>query len=203
MPQTALAGLRVLEIGQHIAVPYCAKLLGDLGADVIKIERPGGDPLRHYGPFPNDLPDPEKSALFHYLNVNKRGAVMDLAREQDRARALELAADADLVIEGLRVGQLADWGLDFEALAAVNPQVALVQVSGFGQSGPYPSGPASTSSCKPRVPGSPGTGSRTPSRCASEVGSPNTSPAPTPQRPAFRRSSPQGSRVAPCTSTYR
>ena len=95
MPQTALAGLRVLEIGQHIAVPYCAKLLGDLGADVIKIERPGGDPLRHYGPFPNDLPDPEKSALFHYLNVNKRGAVMDLAREQDRARALELAADAD------------------------------------------------------------------------------------------------------------
>ena len=84
MSQTSLAGLRVLEIGQHIAVPYCTKLLADLGADVIKIERPGGDPLRQWGPFPGDTPDPEKSALFHVLNTNKRGVTLDLRDPSDR-----------------------------------------------------------------------------------------------------------------------
>ena len=142
MSQKALDGLRVLELGQHVAVPYCTRLLADLGADVIKVERPGGDPLRQWGPFPGDTPDPEKATLFHVLNRNKRGLVLDLAQPSARDRVLALTAEADLVVDGLRPGKLDEWGLDAPAFENANPQLARVQVSGFGQAGPYRDWPA-------------------------------------------------------------
>ena len=137
MKHAALGGLRVLELGHHISAPYCGKLLAELGADVIKIEPPSGDPLREWGPFPNDVRDPEASGLFRYLNANKRGAVLDLAVPRDTERAGELAAGADLVIENFRPGVMERFGLSFDRLRALNPHIALIRISGFGQSGPY------------------------------------------------------------------
>ena len=85
MKPGALAGLSVLELGTLVAAPYCAKMLGDMGADVLKIEQPrGGDPARLRGPFPNDMPHPERSGLFLYLNTSKRSVTLDLAAEGGR-----------------------------------------------------------------------------------------------------------------------
>ena len=137
MPPSALAGLRVLEIGQEIAAPYCTKLLADLGADVIKIEPPAGDALRLWGPFPNDTPDPEASGLYHYLNTNKRAVLLDLESPDDRGEVLERIADCDLVIDSTGAGALERLGLGFDALGRCNPRLCLVQISAFGQTGPY------------------------------------------------------------------
>ena len=132
----ALEGLRVLELGEQIAAPYCAKLLADLGADVIKLERPGGDPLRAWGPFAAE-PDPDAAGLFRYLNANKRGGVVDLTTPGGVEVVRGLVAGADLLVENLRPGALESFGLDPEELRAANPHLALVRISGFGQSGPY------------------------------------------------------------------
>ncbi len=137
-----LTGLRVLELGHQIAGPYCAKLLADLGADVIKLERPGGDSLRAWGPFPGDRPDPDASGLFRYLNANKRGVVLDLKTPEGLEAAQRLAAEADLVVENYRPGTLETLGLSFEELRALNPRIALVRISNFGQAGPYRDRPA-------------------------------------------------------------
>jgi crotonobetainyl-CoA:carnitine CoA-transferase CaiB-like acyl-CoA transferase len=116
--QGALAGLKVLELGEMVAAPYCTKLLADLGADVIKLERPdGGDPARRRGPFPGDAPDPEKSALFLYLNTSKRSLTLDLESEAGRERFLALAARADILVEDRAPGALADLGLGYEVLS--------------------------------------------------------------------------------------
>ena len=131
-----------MELGHEIAAPYCTKLLADLGADVIKIERPGGDPLRAWGPFRNDRPDPDASGLFRYLNANKRSIVLDLKVRDGARQALDLAAEADLVVENLRPGTLETLGLGLDALRARNPLVALVRISNFGQMGPYRDHPA-------------------------------------------------------------
>ncbi len=139
---SALDGLRVLELGHQIAAPYCTKLLADLGADVIKVERPGGDPLRAWGPFRNNERDPDASGLFRYLNANKRSVVLDLKTPQGLAAAKRLAADADLVVENFRPGTLERWGLGPEALRELNPSIALVRISSFGQTGPYRDYPA-------------------------------------------------------------
>ena len=138
MARDALAGLRVLELGHHIAGPYCTKLLADLGAEVIKLERPGrGDPLRAWGPFPGDRPDPDASALFRYLNTNKRSVACELNETRGQEIARSLASDADLVVENFRPGTLERWGLGFETLRERNPRLALVRISNFGQTGPY------------------------------------------------------------------
>ena len=129
----ALDGLRVLELGHQIAAPYCTKLLADLGADVIKVERPGGDPLRSRGPA---------SGLFRYLNANKRSAVLDLKTAAGVEAARQLAAAADLVVENFRPGALEALGLGPRELRAENPRVALVRISNFGQTGPYRDAPA-------------------------------------------------------------
>ncbi len=92
----------MLELAREIAGPYAAKLLGDLGAEVIKVEPPDGDPSRAFGPFPSNSPDPEASGLFLYLNAAKQGIVLDLARDADRL--LELVAAADAVIESFPPG---------------------------------------------------------------------------------------------------
>lgn len=137
-PPGALDGVRVLDLTHHIAGPFCTKLFADFGADVIKIERPGsGDPARHAGPFPNDEPHPERSALFLHLNTNKRSVTLDLATGDGRDLALQLAAGTDIVVENFRPGTLERFGLGYEALRAVNPRVVLVSISNFGQTGPY------------------------------------------------------------------
>src|SRR4030095_12160720 len=94
----ALAGLRVLECGEMVAAAYATKLLADLGADVIKIEPPDGDPARRSGPFPGGIADPDRSGLYLYLNTNKRSVTLDLTERRGRAALDRLAARADLLV---------------------------------------------------------------------------------------------------------
>src|SRR5690606_26222253 len=134
----ALDGVRVLDLTHHIAGPFCTKLLADYGADVIKIERPRvGDPARREGPFLHDEPHLEGSALFLHLNTNKRSVCLDLATPAGRDIALQLAARSHIVVENFRPGTLDRFGLGYEALRAVRPDIVLVSISNFGQSGPY------------------------------------------------------------------
>jgi crotonobetainyl-CoA:carnitine CoA-transferase CaiB-like acyl-CoA transferase len=130
----ALEGLRVVEIAEDIAGPYCAKLLVDLGAEVTKIESPSGDPLRRWGPFPGVVPDPNKSGLFEYLNAGKQGVTLDL--ESDASTAASLIAHADLLVDGMRPGTLDGFGLDPDSLRTLNPDLVVVRISDFGQNGP-------------------------------------------------------------------
>ena len=138
MTPTALEGVRILDLTHHIAGPYSTKLLADYGADVIKVERPpAGDPARRMGPFFQDEPHLEGSALFLHLNTNKQSVTLDLKSALGREIALKLAAEADIVVENFRPGVMARLGLDYPALRAVNPRVILTSISNFGQTGPY------------------------------------------------------------------
>jgi crotonobetainyl-CoA:carnitine CoA-transferase CaiB-like acyl-CoA transferase len=137
-PPGPLAGLSVLEIGHMVAAPYCAKLLADLGADVIKIERPGtGDPARRRSPFPGDRPHAERSGLFLYLNTSKRSITLDLATQGGRRIFLRLLDGADALVEDYAPGELARLGLDPAELAARNPRLVHTSVTPFGSSGPH------------------------------------------------------------------
>src|SRR6476620_10351786 len=131
-----LSGVRALELAGEIAGPYCGKLLADLGAEVLKLEPPGGDPSRGCGPFPGGEPNPERSGLFRYLNAGKRGIVADLAAAAGRQRCLELAERVDVVVESGAPGELERLGLGFESLRAASPRLVLVSVTPFGQWGP-------------------------------------------------------------------
>lgn len=139
--QDSLAGLRILDLTQGFAGPFGVKQLADQGADVVKIERPGGDPMRRAGPFvggnDDEAGDPEQGGLFLYLNTNRRGIVLDLKSAADRDVFLRLAARADLVVESYRPGTLARLGLDFATLARANLRLSLVSLSNFGDTGPY------------------------------------------------------------------
>jgi crotonobetainyl-CoA:carnitine CoA-transferase CaiB-like acyl-CoA transferase len=137
MTRGALDGLIVVELGHAISAPYCAKLFADFGADVIKVEPPGGDVARRWGPFPRDEPHPEKSGLFFFLNTNKRGITLDLDDDGDRALFLRLLADADVLIENNAPAQMRAWGLTVDALARVNPNLVMISITPFGQTGPY------------------------------------------------------------------
>ena len=138
MSEGALEGLRILDLTQGVAGPYCTKLLSDYGADVLKIERPeGGDPARRAGPFPDDEPHPERSGLFLDLNTGKRSLTLNLKTESGQRILRRLAASADAVVENFRPGTLARLGLSEEQLAELNPATALVSISNFGQHGPY------------------------------------------------------------------
>ena len=138
MPMTMpLEGVRVLDLTHHTVGPFCTRLLGDYGADVIKVERPGGDPARHLPPFAGDRPGIERSGTFLFLNTNKRSIVIDLKAEGDRDRALALARTADVVVESFRPGTLTRLGLGYERLAEINPRIVLTSISNFGQDGPY------------------------------------------------------------------
>ena len=132
-----LEGLRIVEIASDIAGPYCAKLLADLGARVTKIEPPGGDPLRAWGPFPGAVPHPERSGLFEYLNAGKQGVTLDLAAGAGLPALRALVEDADVLVESLPPGTLERWGLDGRALQAARPHLVVVRISSFGQSGPW------------------------------------------------------------------
>ena len=135
--QDSLAGLRVLDLTQGFAGPFGVKQLADQGADVVKVEKPGGDPMRQAGPFRGDVVDPEQGGLFLYLNTNRRGVVLDLKQARDREVFRRLVARADLVVESYRPGTLERLGLGFETLVSWNPRVSLVSLSNFGETGPY------------------------------------------------------------------
>ena len=138
MSDGALSDVKVLDLTHYIAGPYCTKLLADYGADVIKVERPEtGDGSRRLGPFPGDVPHPEKSGLFLHLNTNKRGITLDLKSEAGRVIALSLAAGVDIVVESFRPGTMDRLGLGYEVLREANPNVVLTSISNFGQTGPY------------------------------------------------------------------
>jgi formyl-CoA transferase len=130
-----LAGLKVLEIGHYIAAPFCTRILADLGAEVIKIEPPGGDPFRGWGAAVNG-----HSVWFSIHGRNKLSVVLDLKRERDTV--LQLAARADVLVENLRAGQLERLRLGPAELHAVNPRLVIARISGYGQDGPYRDKPA-------------------------------------------------------------
>ncbi|MEY2451303.1 MAG: hypothetical protein QOD92_877 [Acidimicrobiaceae bacterium] len=125
-----LAGLRVLDLSVWRPGPYATQLLAEIGADVLKVEPPGGDPMRSY------------PGLFLSLNANKRSVVLNLKDDSDRQRALELAATADVVIEGFRPGVVARLGVGYEDVRAVNPSIVYCSLSGMGQTGPLVLAPA-------------------------------------------------------------
>ncbi len=138
MIQSALQDLTVVDLTHYIAGPFCAKLLADYGANVIKIERPGGgDGARRLGPFPGDRPDPEKSGLFLHLNTNKKGVVIDLKRPEGMAIVKKMVRKADIVLENFRPGVMASLGLGYGVLSRGNPGLVMVSISDFGQTGPY------------------------------------------------------------------
>ena len=136
----ALAGLRVLDLARVLAGPTCAQILADLGADVVKIERPGsGDDTRLWGPpwLPDANGEPTAdSTYFSSANRNKRSIAIDLASEAGVALVRRLAAQADVLIENYKVGDLARRGLDYATLAQINPRLVYCSITGFGQTGP-------------------------------------------------------------------
>jgi crotonobetainyl-CoA:carnitine CoA-transferase CaiB-like acyl-CoA transferase len=133
-----LEGISVLELGRMVAAPYCGKLLADLGADVVKLERPRqGDPARGVGPFPDDVPHPERSGLFLYLNTCKRGVTLDLQREEGQRLFERLVESADVVIEDATTAELETYGLGYARLAELNPRLIVTSLTTFGRTGPY------------------------------------------------------------------
>jgi crotonobetainyl-CoA:carnitine CoA-transferase CaiB-like acyl-CoA transferase len=134
----ALAGLRVIEYSTAIAAASCGKILADLGADVIKIEPPGtGDPLRQYGPFPNDLPDPERSGLFLSLNLNKRGITLAPAIPTGRHLLHGLLAESDVFLHNWSPAEAASLELSYDTLQAQHGGLIVAAVTPYGSSGPY------------------------------------------------------------------
>jgi benzylsuccinate CoA-transferase BbsE subunit len=132
----ALAGLRVLDLTNYCG-QFCARLLADMGADVIKVEPPGGDNARRVGPFVDDLPHRDRSLFFWFYNLNKRSLTLDLEKPRGQDLLLSLARGADLVIESFTPGSIAKLGLGWEELHAANPALILLSIAPFGQSGPY------------------------------------------------------------------
>lgn len=128
-----LAGIRVVEMGQLIAGPFCGQLLGDMGAEVVKLEQPGvGDPMRHWG-------QGSTPTWWRVIARNKHSVAADLRSEEGQQRARDLIARADILVENFRPGTLERWNLAPDALLADNPGLIVVRVSGYGQTGPYAS----------------------------------------------------------------
>ncbi|MGP0175000.1 CaiB/BaiF CoA transferase family protein [Pseudomonas sp. NCHU5208] len=129
----ALQGLKVIEMGQLIAGPFASKLLGEFGADVIKIEPPGvGDPLRKWRKIKDGT-----SLWWHVQSRNKRSLTLDLKQAEAQNIVRKLVAEADVLVENFRPGTLEGWGLGYEALKAINPRLIMLRISGYGQTGPY------------------------------------------------------------------
>lgn len=138
-PPGPLAGLTVLDLSRVLAGPWASQILGDLGAEVIKIEQPGrGDDTRHWGPpFHEGADGPSDAAYFFACNRNKKSVAVDFGSEAGRGIVRRLAAQADIVIENFKAGGLAKYGLDYRAVSADNPSVIYCSVTGFGQYGPH------------------------------------------------------------------
>ena len=136
----ALSHIRVLDLSRVLAGPWCTQILADLGADVIKIERPGsGDDTRQWGPpFASvDGGGNEESLYFLATNRGKRSMTLDLSDSRGQKVVHELAAHCDVVVENFKVGALARYGLDYETLKGINPSLVYCSITGFGQTGPY------------------------------------------------------------------
>ena len=133
-PKGPLSDLKVVEMGTLIAGPFCGQVLGDFGADVVKVEDPGkGDPMRQWGrSLPKGL-----SPWWPVIGRNKRSVTLDLRQPEGRELALALIDQADVLIENFRPGAMEKWGMGYEVLAARNPRLVMARVSGFGQTGPY------------------------------------------------------------------
>lgn len=137
----ALAGIKVLDLSRVLAGPWCTQVLADLGADVVKVERPGlGDDTRQWGPpFLKDAEgnDTTQASYFTACNRNKRSVTIDMATPEGQALIKQMALQADIVVENFKVGGLKQYGLDHESLRALNPRLIYCSVTGFGQDGPY------------------------------------------------------------------
>jgi crotonobetainyl-CoA:carnitine CoA-transferase CaiB-like acyl-CoA transferase len=137
----SLDGIRILDLSRVLAGPWCTQTLADLGADVIKIERPGsGDDTRTWGPpfLPGaDGRDTKEAAYYLGTNRNKRSVTCDIARPEGQALVRELAKHCDVFVENFKVGDMARYGLDYASLKALNPKLVYCSVTGFGQTGPY------------------------------------------------------------------
>ncbi len=132
-----LEGLKVVELGGWVSAPVAGKLLGDLGATVVKVEPPQGDPARQRGPFPGHEPDPEASGMFLALNVNKRSVVLEIGSAAGRRALDELAAQADILLHNFAPAEMAHQDIGFERFAALNPRLVMLSITPFGLTGPY------------------------------------------------------------------
>jgi crotonobetainyl-CoA:carnitine CoA-transferase CaiB-like acyl-CoA transferase len=135
-----LAGIKVVELARILAGPWCGQLLADLGAEVIKVERPGsGDDTRHWGPpFFEDANGVDLgAAYYHATNRGKRSVAIDITTVEGQDQVREMVAGADVLIENYKVGGLAKYGLDYASLSALNPRLVYCSITGFGQTGPY------------------------------------------------------------------
>jgi CoA:oxalate CoA-transferase len=133
-----LGDIRVLDLSEEVAGPFCAKLLAGLGAEVLKVERPGvGDVSRRAGPFPHAAPHPEQSAAFLYLNTGKKGLTLDLTTPTGAAILRRLVPECDILIESFPPGFLEQLGLGYSALERLNPRLIYTSVTPFGHTGPY------------------------------------------------------------------
>jgi crotonobetainyl-CoA:carnitine CoA-transferase CaiB-like acyl-CoA transferase len=142
VPNTPLAGFKVVELARILAGPWAGQLLADLGAEVVKVESPAGDDTRTWGP--PFVPNPDGSrdaAYFHACNRGKRSVVADFTTAQGQESVRALAADADVLIENFKVGGLAKYGLDYPTLSAINQRLVYCSITGFGQDGPYAARP--------------------------------------------------------------
>ena len=135
-PQQPLAGYRVLDLSGPLGV-YCGKLMADMGADVIKVEPPGGDPMRQTGPFIRQEPHPDNSLYWLHFNTNKRSITLDFATIEGAALLRQLAERADVFLETCPPGYLDSLGLGYEGLEAINPRLIYVSLTPFGETGPY------------------------------------------------------------------
>ena len=148
-----LEGVKVLDLTHYLAGPYCTKLLSSLGAEVVKVERPGGDPMRRFGPLVStmtlpqaevqtrDSSDPDDGndagAWFLYLNTSKKSLTLDLKSDKGRDIARQLAASSDIVVENFAPGTMNKLGLGYEELRKTNPALVMTSISNYGQTGPY------------------------------------------------------------------
>ena len=139
--QGALPHIKVLDLSRVLAGPWCTQMLADLGADVVKVERPGaGDDTRHWGPpFLQDAQgqDTSQATYFTACNRNKRSVAIDIAQPEGQALIRQMALQSDVLVENFKVGGLAQYGLDYASLKALNPRLIYCSVTGFGQDGPY------------------------------------------------------------------
>lgn len=132
-----LDGVSVIELGENISASACTKWMAALGASVIKIEPPeGGDPARRMGPFPNDDPHPEKSGLFLYLNMRKKGITLNLQTQEGKNIFRKLMVKSDIIVEDLGHGKMEDLGLSYEHLEKAAPHLVLTSITPFGEEGP-------------------------------------------------------------------